>query len=174
MVDAYSMRNWKLSGQSGHDHFFDSFDKFGPATDVSTDKMLAETASRAASQHETYQELMLTPTGHELEALAKSLGWTDDLGDMQQKLLANGLPQILADASQQNNAAELSRDKILRCDLPRPIQAARSTALPVPGVTRQAQRGGVCPDSLWIPDGWRRTVYRSTRSALRRSQPGDA
>src|ERR1044072_3116838 len=25
MVDAWSMRNWQLSGQSGHDHFFDAF-----------------------------------------------------------------------------------------------------------------------------------------------------
>src|SRR6185369_2599368 len=32
MVDAWSMRNWQLSGQSGHDHFFDAFGRFGPAT----------------------------------------------------------------------------------------------------------------------------------------------
>src|ERR1043165_4293537 len=25
MIDAWSMRNWQLSGQSGHDHFFDAF-----------------------------------------------------------------------------------------------------------------------------------------------------
>ena len=50
--------------------------------------MLAETASRAASQHEVYQELMLTPTGKDLETLAKSLGWNDDFSVMQQKLLA--------------------------------------------------------------------------------------
>ena len=49
MVDAFSMRNWHLSGQSGHDHFFDSFDKFGAATHGNTGKMLAETATRAAS-----------------------------------------------------------------------------------------------------------------------------
>ena len=105
MIDAFSMRNWQLSGQSGHDHFFDTFGKFGQATDGNTDKMLAETASRAASQHEIYQELMLTPTSHELETLAKSLGWNDDFSVMQQKLLANGLPQILATASQQVKAA---------------------------------------------------------------------
>src|ERR1035438_9146386 len=52
MIDAYSMRNWQLSGQSGHDHFFDTFGKFGQATDGAEGKMLAETAARAASQHE--------------------------------------------------------------------------------------------------------------------------
>src|SRR5689334_19199710 len=25
LIDAWSMRNWQLSGQSGHDHFFDAF-----------------------------------------------------------------------------------------------------------------------------------------------------
>ncbi len=63
MVDAFSMRNWELSGQSGHDHFFDSFDKFGAATHGNTGPMLADTAARAASQKEIYQELMFTPTG---------------------------------------------------------------------------------------------------------------
>ena len=29
LIDAWSMRNWQLSGQSGHDHFFDAFVKFG-------------------------------------------------------------------------------------------------------------------------------------------------
>lgn len=115
LIDAFSMRNWQLSRQSGHDHFFDTFSKFGQATDGARGKMLAETASRAASQHEVYQELMLTPTAKELETLAKSLGWDDDFDQMQQKLLDNGLPQILATASQGIRTAEASRDKILNC-----------------------------------------------------------
>jgi adenosine deaminase len=115
MIDAFSMRNWQLSGQSGHDHFFDTFGKFGQATDGAAGKMLAETASRAASQHEVYQELMLTPTGKDLEALAKSVGWSDDFGQLQQKLLDEGLPQILRAASEQIRLAEASRDKILNC-----------------------------------------------------------
>src|ERR1044072_8717759 len=48
MVDAWSMRNWQLSGQSGHDHFFDAFGKFGPATYDNSGKMLAEAVKRAA------------------------------------------------------------------------------------------------------------------------------
>jgi adenosine deaminase len=115
MIDAFSMRNWQLSGQSGHDHFFDTFGKFGQATDGATGKMLAETAARAASQHEVYQELMLTPTGKDLETLARSLGWNDDFGVMQQKLQGNGLPQILATASQEIRVAEAARDKLLDC-----------------------------------------------------------
>jgi len=48
MVDAWSMRNWQLSGQSGHDHFFDAFGRFGPATYNQTGRMIAEASSRAA------------------------------------------------------------------------------------------------------------------------------
>ncbi|MGB8769419.1 MAG: adenosine deaminase [Candidatus Korobacteraceae bacterium] len=118
IIDAISMRNWQYSGQSGHDHFFATFGRFSQATDATTDKALAETASRAASQHEIYQELMLTPTGKDLDALAESIGWDNDFGRLQQELLDGGLAQILSNASQQLNAAEVSRDKILHCGVP--------------------------------------------------------
>ncbi len=32
MIDAFSMRNWQYSGQSGHDHFFDAFGKYWQAS----------------------------------------------------------------------------------------------------------------------------------------------
>ena len=48
MIDAWSMRNWQLSGQSGRDHFFDAFGKFGVATYNQQGKMLAEAVARAA------------------------------------------------------------------------------------------------------------------------------
>src|SRR5829696_1373810 len=48
MIDAWSMRNWQLSGQSGHDHFFDAFGVFGPATYNNSGRMLAEAVKSAA------------------------------------------------------------------------------------------------------------------------------
>jgi hypothetical protein len=118
LVDAISMRHWQYSGQSGHDHFFAVFGKYAQAVNGTTDKAMAETAARAASQHELYQELMLTLTGRDLDTLAQSAGWDDDFGRMQQKLLDGGLPQILATASQELTAAEASRDKLLHCGVP--------------------------------------------------------
>ena len=118
MIDAFSMRNWQYSGESGHDHFFATFGKYGQATKNNVDKMLAETASRAASQHEVYQELMHTPTGADLDQLAVSTGWDDDFARLQQKLIAAGLPQLLATASRQLRADEASRDHILQCGTP--------------------------------------------------------
>ena len=134
LIDAFSMRNWQLSRQSGHDHFFDTFGKFGQATDGAGGKMLAETASRAASQREVYQELMLTPTGKELETLAKSLGWDDDFGQMQKKLIDGGLPQILANGEPGHQKCRSSA----RQDTQLQHRQSRSrlpdqAALPVPG-----------------------------------------
>jgi len=44
IVDAWSMRNWKPADESGHDHFFSTFDKFSLATHTHTASALAEAA----------------------------------------------------------------------------------------------------------------------------------
>src|SRR5208337_3336613 len=118
IIDALAMRNWQYSGQSGHDHFFDVFGRYAQATNNTTDKALAETAARAASQHEVYQELMFTPAGKDADALATSVGWDDNFSRLQQKLIDAGLPQMLATASEQIKAAETSRNKLLHCGTP--------------------------------------------------------
>ena len=175
MIDAFSMRNWQLSGQSGHDHFFDTFGKFGQATDGAAGKMLAETASRAASQHEVYQELMLTPTGKDLEALAKSVGWSDDFGQLQQKLLDEGLPQILRAASEQIRLAEASRDKILNCLNSKADPGCQVKQLLLFQVSRGKPKEVVFAQILsGLPDGRRRLRARSSRSQCGRTQPRDA
>lgn len=125
IVDAFSMRNWELSGQSGHDHFFDSFDKFGAATHGNTGKMLAETATRAASQREVYQELMFTPTGKPFGDMmnteaVKAVKLTDDatpetLAAMRKALTENGLSNALQDAIQQANEADKIRNTEMHC-----------------------------------------------------------
>jgi hypothetical protein len=128
MIDAFSMRNWQLSGQSGHDHFFDTFDKFGAATHGNTGPMLAETASRAASQREIYQEVMFTPTGTPFSNMlaadaVKALQLPDDaspetLAAMRQALLANGMGSAIQDAIRQTNEADKIRNTQLICGTP--------------------------------------------------------
>ena len=137
MVDAYSMRNWETSGQSGHDHFFDTFDKFGAATHGNTGPMLAETATRAASQQEIYQELMFTPTGAAFGAMlasdaVKAIKLTDDatpetLAAMRKALTDNGLAASVQDAIQQTNTAEKIRDEQLQCATAKPNVGCQTT-----------------------------------------------
>ena len=128
LIDAFSMRNWQLSGQSGHDHFFDTFDKFGAATHGNTGPMLAETAARAASQKEIYQELMFTPTGAAFSNMlasdaVKAIALPDDaspetLAAMRKALAENGLAASVQEAIQQTNDAEKIRDTELKCGTP--------------------------------------------------------
>ena len=120
MIDAYSMRNWQYSGQSGHDHFFDTFDKFIVAGFGNTGKMLAETASRAASQREVYQELMHAAAFPEIVALAKRTGWEDDLARQREKLLANGMAQVISAAGKEMDDAEATRNSLLNCTKAQP------------------------------------------------------
>ncbi|HWS94993.1 MAG TPA: adenosine deaminase [Candidatus Methylomirabilis sp.] len=125
MVDAFSMRNWELSGQSGHDHFFDTFDKFGAATHGNTGPMLAETAARAASQREIYQELMFTPAGKPFGDMlnadaVKAIKPSDDatpetFAAMRKALSENGLASAIQDAIQQTDEAEKIRGAQLKC-----------------------------------------------------------
>jgi adenosine deaminase len=74
MIDAWSMRNWQLSGKSGHDQFFDAFGKFGPATYNNSGRMLAEAVKSAARGKASYVELMLTPDGTATGVLSSQIG----------------------------------------------------------------------------------------------------
>ena len=120
LIDAFSMRNWKFSGQSGHDHFFDSFDKFAAAANVSAGRMLAETASRAASQRVIYQELMQTFTGNVFKDMVQKTPWSDDLVQMQKLLGENGMDGAVQEARELTDSAEASRNTVLGCSSEKP------------------------------------------------------
>ena len=74
IIDAWSMQDWQLSGESGHDHFFNTFGKFGVATYNQNGSMLAEAVTRAAHGHLLYLELMLTPDGTPTGVLSSQIG----------------------------------------------------------------------------------------------------
>src|SRR6266478_5753675 len=62
LVNAFSMRGFVLSpGVTGHDHFFDTFAKFGGTDHRHLGEWIDEVATRAAAQNEQYLELMHTP-----------------------------------------------------------------------------------------------------------------
>jgi adenosine deaminase len=119
MIDAWSMRNWQLSGQSGHDHFFDTFVKFGPATWNQTGRMLAEAASRAARGRVLYLELMLTPdgtpTGVVSSQIGEKVGWDGNFESTLSKLKANGIDQGSTTGISNLRAAEAEKARLLKC-----------------------------------------------------------
>ncbi len=96
LVDAFSMRDWNAARDSGHDHFFASFDKFGAAAQSHTGDMLAEAAKLAAQDRVTYLEVMFGPGRSQAIDLGSRTDWSDDFAQMRQKILANGLPEVIA------------------------------------------------------------------------------
>ena len=85
-IDAWSMRDLK-PGADGHDHFFDTFSKFGPATETHMSQILAEVTQRAADGNVQYMELMVSPDHGRASALGARLGYDPDFAAMRQKLL---------------------------------------------------------------------------------------
>ncbi|HEV7842620.1 MAG TPA: hypothetical protein VGO69_02935, partial [Pyrinomonadaceae bacterium] len=96
MIDAWSMRYWQYSGQNGHDQFFDTFGKFGPATYGQTGPMLTEAVSRAARGQVSYLELMLTPDNGLSSQIGQKVGWDRNLDALLEKLKDNGIADAAA------------------------------------------------------------------------------
>ena len=125
IVDAWSMRNWEPGEESGHDHFFATFDKFSLATHNHTGDALAEEASRAAEDHLEYVELMHTADAVQSGQLGAKLGWDDDFARMREKLLANGLKDIVATTSKRLDDDESKMRSLLKCGTSEANQACK-------------------------------------------------
>jgi hypothetical protein len=115
-IDAMSMRNWDRS-LSGHDHFFATFGKFGPASNK-TGEMLAEVSARAAVEHVSYLELMLTPDGGIAALKGAAAGWDPDVARMREKLLAASFGDVVTAATRTLDDAEVRRRDLLKCETP--------------------------------------------------------
>jgi adenosine deaminase len=118
IVDAWSMRNWEPGEESGHDHFFATFDKFSLATHNHIKDAIAEAASRAAEDHLQYLELMHTADSVQSGQLGAKLGWDDDFARMREKLLSNGLGEIVTATSKRLDDDESKMHSVLKCGTP--------------------------------------------------------
>lgn len=124
LLDAFSMRQFVPGAESGHDHFFATFGKFGAATNGHTADMLAEVRSRAAAGHLQYMELMFNPDGGAAGRLGSSFASNaefknEDFSKMRDTLLSSGLPQILTDASKFLDDTEKQEQSLMHCGEPK-------------------------------------------------------
>ena len=116
IIDAFSMRGFvPAPGVTGHDHFFDTFAKFVGTDTPHTGEWLDEVATRAAAQNEQYLEIMPTLDFAHTAAIAKGIGWREDLGGLRNDLLAAGLRGDVAVARAQLDNAESLRRTRERC-----------------------------------------------------------
>ena len=118
-IDAMSMRHWDPS-LNGHDHFFATFGKFGPAS-AKTGEMIAEVAARAAAEHVSYLELMLTTDGGAGAARGIAAGWDPDFAQLRDRLLAAGFRDAVVTAARTRlDQAEARERELLECGASRP------------------------------------------------------
>ena len=115
LIDGMSMRNWKLSGQSGHDHFFDTFAKFGAVSGTQISAMIAETAARSARGRLKYLELMLTTDGGTASRIGNQVGWDGNAETTLAKLKEAGIGESLVQSKNNLLKAEQDKDKLLQC-----------------------------------------------------------
>ena len=147
MIDAWSMRNWQLSGQSGHDHFFDAFGRFGPATYNNSGRMLAEAVKSAARGKVSYVELMLTPdgtaTGVASSQIGEKVGWNGNFEETLNKLKANGIENAAALGIKNLQAMEEEKNQLLKCGTPQADPGCSVTIRYVAQVSRNSAPGQV-------------------------------
>jgi adenosine deaminase len=118
IIDAWSMRNWHDGDESGHDHFFATFDKFIPASNAHVAEDVSTVINRAAKEHVQYIEFMHTADGMAAAQLGAKLGWDDDFGKMREKLLAGGLKEVAAATSKTLAEDEGRARSELKCGTP--------------------------------------------------------
>jgi adenosine deaminase len=127
IIDAWSMRNWERGHQSGHDHFFATFSKFGDALDNHRGEAMAEAMNQAAADHLEYLELMHTIGGRTSAALAAKLGWDRDFRILRSKLLSGGLKDAVSQARTELDHDEQVVQNKLACGTSSPAPGCEVT-----------------------------------------------
>lgn len=116
LIDAFSMRAFvPAAGNSGHDHFFDSFGKFQGTSHAHLGEWIDEVAERAAAQNEQYLELMHTPEWNEAAAIAEKIGFNPDFKQYRQQLLDAGLRSEIPAIRKDLDDAEAKRHELEHC-----------------------------------------------------------
>ncbi len=126
LVDAFSMRTFvPVTGESGHDHFFNSFAKFSGTSHAHIPEWLDEVAARAAAQNEQYLELMRTPNIAPAVALAKQIGYQPDFVAYRQQMLNRGLRDQLPALREELAGYEAKQRELEHCGTPGAMPACQ-------------------------------------------------
>ncbi len=115
MIDALSMRGVLPLAESGHDHFFATFAKFGASQDKRFGDMLAEIADRAGAQNVSYLELMASLGMGAARNIGRTAGWNDDLASLRGKVLGPAMTAAVAEARREVDAAEAAMRRQMQC-----------------------------------------------------------
>ena len=114
-IDAWSMRNWRPGEESGHDHFFATFERFGLASHGHVGEGVAAAANRAGQDHLQYVEFMHTADEGQAAQIAAKVEWDGDFERMRESLLAAGLKDVAAATDMKLEADEARAHDVMKC-----------------------------------------------------------
>jgi adenosine deaminase len=119
VINAQSMRFFN-GPESGHDHFFNAFGKFGAVSRSHQGEMLAEVTSRAASQNVSYLEMLLAPDKGEAGRFpsANAIAFTDDFAALRQAMLDKGIGKVAVNGRSNLDQFETKMREGLKCGTP--------------------------------------------------------
>jgi adenosine deaminase len=143
-VRAWSMKDFVPSAaESGHDHFFGAFNRFGLATVGHNGEMLADVAKRAAAEHVSYMELMMGLGANEAAKVAEKV-WVGhnaataaDIQLLHDTLIAN--PEwgaVVTAGKKVVDDAEAQKATLLGCSGATPDPGCKVTLRYISQVTR--------------------------------------
>lgn len=116
MLDALSMRQFRPTLESGHDHFFNTFGKFSVVSRTHVPEMLTEDVWRLASENVDYLETIFAPDFGKARDLLKLVTPGQSLPDMRAAIMQSGqVPPIIAGARAVIDGAEARMRNDLHC-----------------------------------------------------------
>jgi len=116
LIDSFSMRTFiPKAGESGHDHFFTTFDKFRGTDKKHASEWVDEVASRAAVQNEQYLELMDTPDFSAATNMAMKAGFNTNFAQYREQMLAQGFRDLVPDVRNHFAQIETGRRQREHC-----------------------------------------------------------
>jgi adenosine deaminase len=115
LIDSLSMRDFVPGRESGHDHFFATFGKFGPWKEEHRGELLAEIVRRGADQNESYLELM-GMNCRAANGLGDQAGLDDSFDVTRDRLTQAGLETVVQQMKTRLHEIEDARRKALACD----------------------------------------------------------
>jgi adenosine deaminase len=149
LMSAFSMRGFVPTfGTTGRNHFFDTFSKFSEMSRRHEGEWLDEIATRAAAQNEQYLEIMVAPDFSHNIHIANQIGWRDDLAQLRDALIAQGLRDDVAAARAVRDEAEGSRRALEHCGTPEEAPACKVTIRYIFYVLRDSPKEQVFAQTL--------------------------
>ncbi|HVE71640.1 MAG TPA: adenosine deaminase [Thermoanaerobaculia bacterium] len=127
ILDALSMRQFRGTEKSGHDHFFATFGRFSAATRNHASEMLTEVVARFARENVDYIESLWGQDLGSARSLGRKVQPGASFADMRAYLLQNGAAEVVAASRKTIDDAETHLRKTLGCSSATPQPGCEST-----------------------------------------------